>query len=132
MNRFLRAFVSKWLGNRGETAAVRHLKSAGIRVITTNYRTSRGEIDIVARENDSLVFVEVKTRKRGNPSEFVTLEKQRRLTSAAQHFLSRHNLYNKNCRFDVVAIVWDDELQPPMIEHIRNAFEATDRGPSYS
>ena len=132
MNRAVKAFLAKWLGNRGEAAAARHLKSAGLRVITTNFRTSRGEIDIIARDRDTLVFVEVKTRKRGNPGESVTPLKQEKLTLAAYQFLRQHHLANQKCRFDVVSIVWADNASAPTIEHIRNAFEARENGGSPS
>jgi putative endonuclease len=135
----VRAWLNRWLGERGEREAVRHLRRMGLRVITRNYRTTHGEIDLIARDGDCLVFVEVKTRRRGEPAEAVTLEKQRRLTAAAVHFLKRHRLLDRvPCRFDVVAIVWPiDDLHggeaiakapPPSIEHFQDAFPAIDRG----
>ncbi len=99
-----------------------------MRVILRGYRTPQGEIDLIARDRDTLVFVEVKARRRGQPAEAVTLEKQRRLTLAALHFLKRHQLLDQNCRFDVVAIVWPDDRKAPSIEHIRSAFEAVGQG----
>lgn len=120
---------NKWLGDRGERAAEHFLRKRGIRVIVRKYETSRGEIDLVARERDTLVFVEVKTRRRGEPAEAVTPEKQRRLTRAALAFLKQHALLDQGvpCRFDVIAIVWPDADAEgkPEIEHIRSAFEAT-------
>ena len=92
------------------------------------YRTPRGEIDLVARDGATLVFIEVKSRRQGTPAEAVTPEKQRRLTVAALQFLKRYNLLDRPCRFDVVAITWPDDRRPPMIEHIPNAFEAVGRG----
>jgi putative endonuclease len=87
-----------------------------------------GEIDLIAREGDTLVFVEVKTRRHGVPAEAVTLAKQRRITLAALDFLGRYNVQEVRSRFDVVAIVWPEERRDPQIEHIRNAFEAVGRG----
>jgi putative endonuclease len=101
MNPIGRAFWSRWLGNRGEREAARMLRRAGLRVLIRGYRTDRGEVDLIARDGDTLVFVEVKSRSRGEPAEAVTLEKQRRLTLAALHFLKRHNLLEQPCRFDV-------------------------------
>ena len=95
-----------------------------MRIIVRGYRTARGEVDLIARDGDTLVFVEVKSRRRGEPAEAVTLEKQRRLTLAALHFLKRHRLLETRSRFDVVAIVWPDDRAKPAIEHFRNAFEA--------
>ena len=92
------------------------------------YRTRLGEIDLIARDGDTLVFVEVKARRQGVPAEAVTPEKQRRITLAALHFLRKHGLLDVRSRFDIVAIVWPDERGEPQIEHIRNAFEAVGRG----
>lgn len=128
MNPVLRAFLGKMLGDRGESAAARHLKKQGMRVLRRGFRTARGEIDLIARDGDTLVFVEVKTRRRGEPAEAVTTEKQRRLTLAALEFLKRHNLLEQRSRFDVVAILWPDDNAVPTIEHYRNAFEAQGRG----
>lgn len=128
MNPILRAFLGKALGDRGETAAARFLKKQGMRVLRRGFRTSRGEIDLIARDGDTLVFVEVKTRRRGEPAEAVTSEKQRRLTLTALEFLKRHNLLEQRSRFDVVAILWPEDDAKPTIEHYRNAFEAQGRG----
>lgn len=126
----LRALLNRLLGDRGERAAARYLRRQGLRIIVRGYRTPHGELDLVARERDRLVFVEVKTRRQGLPAEAVTPEKQRRLTLAALHFLARHRLLECPCRFDVVAIVWPADDQPPSIEHLRDAFPATGRDDS--
>jgi putative endonuclease len=128
MNPMVRAFWSRWLGDRGEREAARMLRRAGLRVLLRGYRTDQGEVDLIARDGDTLVFVEVKSRSRGEPAEAVTLEKQRRLTMAALHFLKRHDLLEQRCRFDVVAIVWPEGRQPASVEHLRDAFEAVGRG----
>jgi len=124
----LRALLNRLFGDRGERTAARFLRRRGLRVLLRGYRTSRGEIDLIARESDILVFVEVKTRRHGVPAEAVTLEKQRRITLAALHFQRKYNLLEQSSRFDIVAIVWPDDRKPPQIEHIRNAFEAVGRG----
>jgi len=98
-----------------------------MRVWVRGYRTRTGEIDLIAREGDILVFIEVKSRRQGDPIEAVTPEKQRRISSAALGFLHQHKLLEARCRFDVVAIVWPDDRRPPRIEHYRNAFEAVGR-----
>ncbi len=128
MNPIIRALLSRLLGDRGEREAARHLRRQGLRVLRRGYRTPQGEIDLIARDGGTLVFVEVKARRRGKPAEAVTPEKQRRLTLAALHFLKGHSLLEQPCRFDVVAVVWPDGRQAPEIEHIRDAFEAAGRG----
>jgi putative endonuclease len=124
----MRALWNRLLGDRGERAAARYVRRQGFRILLRGYRTARGEIDLIARDGDVLVFVEVKTRRQGEPAEAVTAEKQRRLTLAALRFLKEHGLLEQRCRFDVVAIVWPDGRCDPAIEHCRNAFEAVGRG----
>jgi putative endonuclease len=120
--------MSRLLGERGERLASRHLKRQGMRVLLRGYRTEQGEIDLIARDGDILVFVEVKARRKGVPAEAVTEEKQRRLTNVSMQFLRRYNLLEVRSRFDVIAIVWPDDRTPPQIEHFRNAFEPVGRG----
>jgi putative endonuclease len=128
MTSVVRALWNRLLGDRGERAAARFLRHHGLRVLLRGYRTRSGEIDLIAREGEILVFVEVKARRQGIPAEAVTLEKQRRITLAALHFLRKYGLLEQRSRFDIVAIVWPDDRRPPQIEHIRNAFEAVGRG----
>jgi putative endonuclease len=127
MNSIVRAMLNRMLGDEGERAAARYLRRRGLRIITRGYRTPRGEIDLIAREGDTLVFAEVKTRRTGAPAEAVTTEKQRRLSLAALHFLKRFRLLDQRMRFDVVSVVWPDDRTPPTIEHIPDAFEAPGR-----
>jgi putative endonuclease len=124
----LRALLNRLLGERGERAAARYLRRQGMRVIVRGYRTRYGEIDLIARDGDTLVFVEVRSRRHGEPAETITPEKERRLTLASLHFLKRYGLLEARSRFDVVAIVWPDDRRPPRIEHFRNAFDAVGRG----
>jgi putative endonuclease len=128
MNFVLRALLNRWLGDRGERAASCYLRAKKFRILTRGYRTQFGEIDLIARDGDTLVFVEVKTRRQGEPALAVTLEKQRRITLAALHFLKRQGMLEQRCRFDVVTIVWPDDRREPIIEHYPNAFEAVGRG----
>jgi putative endonuclease len=128
MTSIVRALLNRLLGERGERAAARHLKRLGMRVLLRGYRTKRGEIDLIARDGDTLVFVEVKARRYGVPAEAVTPEKQRRLTGAALQFMRRYGLLEARSRFDIVAIVWPDDRSPPHIEHIKSAFEPAGRG----
>ncbi len=112
------------LGNRGERLAARHLQRQGFRILARQFRVRRGEIDLVAREGNTLVFVEVKTRRRGLPAEAVTPEKQRRITRTARAFLRRYGMLEAAipCRFDIIAIVWASDNLPPVIDHFRDAF----------
>src|SRR5450755_4118324 len=127
MNRALRAWLNRKLGDAGERAAARFLRRKGFRIITRGYRTQLGEIDLIARDGTTVVFIEVKTRRAGAPAEAVTLEKQRRLTRAALHFLKRYRLLEHSARFDVVAIVWADDKGNPTIDHFIGAFDPPDR-----
>jgi putative endonuclease len=120
-------FWNLLLGDRGEREAARFLQRQGLKILHRGYRTHHGEIDLIALEDNVVVFVEVKARRRGVPAEAVTPEKQRRVTLAALHFLKKHRLLDQRSRFDVVAIVWHDSGVPPEIEHIRAAFEAVGR-----
>ncbi len=111
-------------GKKGEELAAAHLEAAGYRIIVRNYRCFFGEIDIVAEEGETLVFVEVKSRRSdayGAPELAVGRDKQKKISSIALHYLSSHNLRDRPARFDVVAV----KLLPAgsRIELIRNAFE---------
>ncbi|HEX5322299.1 MAG TPA: YraN family protein [Capsulimonadaceae bacterium] len=119
----------KAIGNRGELAALSFLSSQGFRVVDTNVRPlpgmARGEIDIVAWDEDILCFVEVKTRRASNaePVEAVDLRKQRQLIALAEAYLARHELDNVACRFDVVAVLDSPRLPSPSMRLIRDAFQ---------
>jgi putative endonuclease len=128
MNSIVRALMNRLLGERGERLAARHLKRQGMRILLRRYQTEQGEIDLIARDGDTLVFVEVKVRRKGSPVETVTLEKQRRLTNVSFQFLRKYQLLEVRSRYDVVAIVWPNDRTPPQIEHFRNAFEPVGRG----
>jgi putative endonuclease len=131
MRSIVQTFWNRLLGDRGEQAAARFLRRRGMRVLLRGYRTRFGEIDLIARDGDTLVFVEVKARRQGVPAEAVTSEKERRITLTALQFLRKHHLLEVRSRFDVVAIVWPDERGEPQIEHFPNAFEAVGRGQMY-
>ncbi|MEX2185826.1 MAG: YraN family protein [Pirellulales bacterium] len=123
------------LGARGERAAARYLKRLGYRIVDRGVRSRLGELDIVAVDERTVVFVEVKTRTgtdAGQPLDAVTPEKQRRLTQAALAFLKYRGLLEHRSRFDVVSIVWPADAREPRIEHVVNAFEAVGpRGQMY-
>ena len=123
-----RSWWTRWLGDRGERAAARHLRRQGMRIWVRGYGIAQGEVDLIARDGDTVVFVEVKARQAGNPVEAVTPAKQRRLTLAALHFLRKHNLLEVRARFDVVAIIWPEGSRRPSVEHYRDAFPAVGCG----
>ena len=117
----------KSLGQRGEAAAAKFLKKKGYILVARSDRMRLGEIDLVAVDGRTVVFVEVKTRRShesGHPAEAVDEDKQRRLTRLALTYLKRHNLLEYPARFDVVAVTWADDRREPAIEHFENAFEA--------
>lgn len=128
MNAVVRAFMNRVLGRDGERAAERFLKRKGMRVLRRNYHAPSGEIDLIVRDGDTLVFVEVKARRQGVPAEAVTPEKERRITLAALHFLRRYHALEVRSRFDIVAVVWPVGMRSPIIEHFPNAFEAVGFG----
>ena len=111
-------------GESGENLAVRALERDGYAIVARRYRVRAGEIDIIARDGATMVFVEVKTREGrdyGEPHEAVTRLKRRRMAQIALDFLARQRLVDCPCRFDVVSIAFDDGL--PAIELFTNAFD---------
>jgi len=116
------------LGQQGEKAAERYVMRKGWIVVERGFTARGGEIDLIAVDSSTIVFVEVKTRssdRKGHPTEAVTLEKQRHLTRAAYSYLSKKQLGECSFRFDIISIIWPDTDQTPTIEHYPNAFEAT-------
>lgn len=121
-----RGWLNFLFGNRGERLAAQSLKARGYKILARNCRNRWGEIDIIARDGDTIVFVEVKTRSEhteGRPEEAVTRTKQRQITRAAYAWLHQHKLDQHRCRFDVIAIVWRTG-EEPIVDHIQSAFDA--------
>ncbi|MDP3481253.1 MAG: YraN family protein [Desulfoprunum sp.] len=113
------------LGKKGEDLAARYLQEKGYTILLRNYRRKLGEIDIIAKEGQTLVFVEVKTRQTGAsyfPAEAVTPRKQGQISRTAQEYLIHHNLLNKPARFDVISVSMSSH-GIPTIHHIPNAFD---------
>lgn len=111
------------LGMNGETLACDELEKLGYRIIERRYRTRFGEIDVVADDGGTVVFVEVKTKTDSSfsdPVEAVTAQKQRRLVSMAEQYAALHRLDNTPCRFDVVGI--DMSASPATITVYKDAF----------
>lgn len=116
---------SAGLGQWAEEQAARYLGARGYVVVARNYRGSRGEIDIVARQADRLVFIEVKARSGigfGGPAAMVDRRKQQRLRRTALEFLELHRPRVCGLRFDVIALVVAGDDAEPIIEHIEDAF----------
>jgi len=112
------------LGQAGEAAARRALEARGYRILAARYRTRFGEIDLVARVDDVIVFVEVKARRSrrfGDPAMAVTAQKQQRLVAIASDYLARHRLHRAPARFDVVAITMHPAGRP-FVEVFVDAF----------
>ena len=112
------------LGKHGEELACRELRRRGYAILARRYRTRWGEIDVVARDGDTLVFVEVKTRRStgfGGPVAAVNVEKQRRLINMARSYLRCLPGPEPPCRFDVVGVIVTPGSRP-VLEVIENAF----------
>ena len=113
------------LGKIGEDLACRELERRGYAIVARRYRRRRGEIDIIARDGATLVFVEVKARdghEFGEAAEAVTALKQHRMTQLALDYMMRNRLTDCPCRFDVVSIHFDAGI--PVVEVFQNAFDA--------
>jgi putative endonuclease len=114
----------KELGKKGEEVALRFLKKKGYRIIEKNYVCKLGEMDIIAKEKDTLAFIEVKTRTTtefGPPQLAVNSSKQRQLSKVALNYLKEKKLEDAKARFDVVAILLEEKGEK--IELIKDAFE---------
>ncbi len=112
----------KQLGDRGENIAADYLKSIGYEILERNYRASYAEVDIIAKDQSSIVFVEVKTRTYdyyGSPEEFVTRQKQKNMTFAAAIFCEDID-HEGEIRFDIMAIILQGNTRN--VKHIKDAF----------
>jgi putative endonuclease len=113
------------LGLDGEEEARRFLERLGYRILARRFRSRLGEIDLVAEDGATIVFVEVKTRRTsgaGSPEESVTPAKQRKIVRMAETFLLARGLHGRNCRFDVVAV--DAGTGKLAVRHLPDAFRA--------
>ncbi len=120
------AFNRKDLAAKGEELATEILANKGYTIIERNYRYGHGEIDIIATDPDSkcTVFVEVKTRKNlefGEPEYAVTKAKQKQIRKVAELYLFEKEIRELDCRFDVIAILFED-IKNPVVNHYENAF----------
>ena len=110
------------LGARGEAAVADYVQHKGFTILTCNYKRPCGEIDIIARNRDLLIFVEVKTRTKNyfDAAELITPAKQKRIVMTASSYLLEYNYATMSCRFDVALISWQNES--PTITYLQDAF----------
>jgi putative endonuclease len=113
------------LGKTGEDLACRELERRGYAILARRYRQRGGELDIIAQDGATLVFIEVKARDSrafGQAAEAVTPQKRRRITKLALGYMMRHHFTDRPCRFDVVSIHFD--AGRPIVDLFQNAFDA--------
>lgn len=109
------------IGNWGESYACDYLNRQGLKILSRNFRAKTGEIDIIAQDDDYLVFIEVRVRfnkMHSNAAESINLSKQRKILKTAEFYLQKFN-YRGKCRIDVIAI--DRSETPPKLDWIKNA-----------
>ena len=111
-------------GQQGEREAEKFLSAQRYEILAKNYRSPFGEVDLIALDRHTIVFVEVRTHTGeafGDPLESVNLRKQRQIAKTALHYLSRNRLFDREARFDVIGIRWEEEK--PHLTHIKGAFD---------
>lgn len=111
----------KVIGRQGEDAAVRYLQEQGWKILARNWRCSQGELDVIAQDHQTIVFIEVKTRTShfsGHPLESISAAKVRRLRILATHWLAQQTLYWPHLRIDAIALDWIDG-NATNLEHIQ-------------
>ena len=116
------------LGRRGEDEAANYLQGLGYRIVGRRERVLRGDIDIVAIDGRTVVFVEVRSRSdtaHGHPAETVGVVKQRRIADLVNAYIRRHRLQDSSVRIDVVAVTFAaNDRERPVVEHYQNAFDS--------
>lgn len=120
----------RWFGTRSERAAEKHLKQLGYRILGRNVHFRNGELDLIARQGEVIVFVEVRSTEGSDitiPALSVDHIKQRKLTELAMTWLQKHGLLGRTSRFDVLAVSWPGDCKRPVIEHFVDAFPPTGR-----
>lgn len=116
-------FHNKEIGRFGESLACKYLEKIGYNIICRNFYTSNSEVDIISRNKDEFVFIEVKTRiskKYGYPIDSVDNLKKKHIMSAARYFIYKNSLENQNIRFDIIEVYINDNGN--LINHIKNVF----------
>lgn len=116
-------------GKRGEALALSYVKRQGYKIIEKNYRTGRGEIDIIANDKNCIAFIEIRsgnTEKFGLLEDTIDIKKQNQIIKSALFYIKKYGLEERSCRFDVVCIKNVDS-RFPKITLIKNAFELEHR-----
>lgn len=111
-------------GREGENMAANYLKKIGYKIVEKNYHCKFGEVDIIALDKEILTFIEIKTRssRKHIPPEFtVTKRKQGKIKKTAEHYIGKHRITSRDCRFDIVAITMEKDANT--INLYKNAFE---------
>lgn len=115
----------RWKGSQYEKLAARYLVDQGVSVVDINYTTRAGEVDLIGRTGNTLVFCEVRYRQNslhGSPLESITLQKQRKIIRAASHYLQKTKQWHLDVRFDAIAITDNPNDGSPVIVWIKSAF----------
>jgi len=121
-----RFFVDDALGHYGERLAARHLLKQGYFITAKRFFDRRGEVDLIAVDKNTIVFVEVKTRGRKSnsmPAEAIDQNKQNRITQTSKHYLKLNNLTDCQTRFDIITIICSGPGATASITHFKHAFE---------
>ena len=137
---FFRVWIREWmrplsLGEQGERVAARYLRRLGYHIVALRLRHRYGEIDIIAVDKQTVVFVEVKTRRNenlGRAAEAVDEKRQTRLTRAALAYLTSHDLLEYASRFDVMEVIWPAEKRRPEVRHLIDAFPPVGKGQMFT
>jgi putative endonuclease len=131
----LRSWWRRWFGSRSERAAASFLRRLGYRLLASNVHNRFGELDLIALDGRTVVFVEVRSTEKETtlePGESIDATKQQKLTRAALAWLKDKRLLDHAARFDALLIAWPAGAREPRIEHVRHAFDAVGRGQMYS
>lgn len=115
------------MGKRGEDLAAAYLRKLGYRIIARREKVLRGDLDIIALDDRTVVFVEVRTRSdtlHGHPADTIDRRKQRRIATLANAYIRRHRLEDCRVRIDVVTVTLAGADGQPDVEHFQDAFES--------
>lgn len=116
---------NKDIGYLGESLAIKYLVNKGYSILEKNYRIKLGEIDIICRKNNILIFVEVKSRYTNNygyPIESVTYSKQKKIINISKFYILTNKCYNSNIRYDIIEVLLNNSNEFYNINHIEDAF----------
>lgn len=117
--------LNKETGDLGEMLATKYLLQSNYRILYRNFRNRFGEIDIICKYNDMIIFVEVKSRYNnsyGTPSESVTYLKQQQIIKTSRSYIYKYNAHNFNFRYDVIELYLDHKTNKYRLNHIKDAF----------